>query len=117
MNKDEHYNKTQIFYKQKATLTEGYYDSEPGQLLRHSLWTHLTRKNIISLLSNIIKKEPHVNSIVDVGCGRGDFTKKIGEKFPSIKRVDGVDNIDEALKIAERETKHLKHVNFKRVIY
>jgi len=41
--------------------------------------------------------------VVDVGCGRGDFTTEIADRYPSLKEAWGCDFSGETIALAQRE--------------
>jgi ubiquinone/menaquinone biosynthesis C-methylase UbiE len=114
MNNIAHYESTIRYHQQKAIFANGYYDAKPGGKSRHSIWTNLTRKNVLNILSEVTKSHPNIKSLVTLGCGRGDFTIEIAEKFPFIAKIEGVDCVTESLQIAEKESAHLSQVKFRK---
>lgn len=69
--------------------------------------------------SEIDRLEPRPVSLLDVGCGGGDFTLRVGERYPAMQ-VTGLDMNAAGIKLAQEKQKRLmkehntcKGVNFR----
>ena len=56
-----------------------------------------------SLVDNVLKIMPNCSSVLDLGCGTGNFLKKI-EKF--VERTVGIDISENMIEIAKKNCKH-----------
>ncbi|MCE9616418.1 MAG: class I SAM-dependent methyltransferase [Lentisphaerae bacterium] len=104
MNADTpHYEQTRAFHDDAARTRQGYYDWKPGQAgaPRHSCWQVRTRAMVIEALR--AATADHVpETVLDVGCGRGDFTRRLKAEFPAA-RVLGVDFSEPMLDLARQQ--------------
>ena len=102
MNKDEHYRATRRYMEQSALERDGFYDAPDGGATKHTVWQRRIRTLVLRRMAALIRKDPAIDSIVDVGCGRGDFTMEIAGRFPGLVRSQGVDFVEETLEIGRR---------------
>ncbi len=112
MNKDEHYAKTKKYMLKSAEERDGYYDAVDGAPLKHTVWQKRIRSLVLNQMARLIDRDPTIESVVDVGCGRGDFTLEIAGRFPDLERVDGTDFVDETLEIGRRAARGMDRVTF-----
>jgi ubiquinone/menaquinone biosynthesis C-methylase UbiE len=63
-------------------------------------------------LDEYLQGDPAVMRVIDVGCGRGDFSIEVATHYPQLKELRGTDFAQEALAIACVEAKPLKNVFF-----
>ena len=66
----------------------------------------------MSLLEDIVQKNPEINKVIDVGFGTGDFTLEFAKHFPQFKQVIGIDFLKEIVDIAQEKTENYKQVTF-----
>lgn len=57
-----------------------------------------------------LMNEPHIQTVIDFGCGSGDFIMRMGGRFPQ-KKFIGIDASNEALKLAKAGNK-LSNIKF-----
>lgn len=106
MEKENHYKKTAQFHRKAALKKNGFYDGIATKLSHHpiQLWV---RKTIFRLLEPIYKKGV---KILDAGCGRGDFSLEIAQRF-SNSQVVGLDCVNEMLEIGKRIAKNQNNIS------
>ncbi len=109
----QHYEATKQVFRHTALATKGYYDSQPGGRLRHSWWQRCVRKIVLSLLDERFRRDPNMRHIIDVGCGRGDFSIELATRYSLLTEVWGSDFSREALAIACANAKPFTNVFFK----
>jgi ubiquinone/menaquinone biosynthesis C-methylase UbiE len=95
----DHYQKTQSVFQYTAQHLGGFYDSIRGGPGRHTWVQRRVRRMTIA---EIGAAQP-MGSVLDAGCGRGDFTLEMAEAFPALEQLVGVDFATDALQIAEEE--------------
>lgn len=98
-----HYEATKEVFRFSALHKRGYYDARLGQRLTHSVWQRHVRRSVISILDEVLARDPDVTRIVDVGCGRGDFTLEVATRYPQLREAWGCDFCAEALAIGRAE--------------
>lgn len=113
MKDTNHYGKTKEFFRISATERKGYYDARPGGPLKHNPWQLTIRKMLIRTLGKLLNEDPgNISSLIDVGCGRGDFTIEIAQRFPQFSKVSGCDFSKETLSMAQRNSASLERITF-----
>ena len=81
MRRQNHYDDTLSYFENVAKDRQGIYDAEKGFAMRIQ---RMIRKSLIRMVGR------DASSILDAGCGRGDFSKDLADAFPSAKIV-GID--------------------------
>jgi SAM-dependent methyltransferase len=109
---DAHYERTRQVFRHRALYRRGYYDAKAGQPLRHSLWQRRVRAIALSMLAERVHGDA-VMAVVDVGCGRGDFSIEVARRCPQVREVWGTDVVPEALALARAETTPPPNVFFR----
>lgn len=102
-DRSEHYRLTKQLFRQSALHKQGFYDAKPGQPPRHTVWQLRVRRTVLSFVDVLLRDAPGILRVIDVGCGRGDFTIELARRYPSIREIWGTDFSPEALAIAAGE--------------
>jgi len=110
---EQHYEITRQVFRYTALYWQGYYDSRPGKPLQHSRWQRRVRSLVLALLDARCQREPRLGRVLDVGCGRGDFSIELATRYPQLTEVWGCDFSPEALAIASASAKPFGNVFFK----
>jgi len=100
----EHYQKTERFFDRVAFEKKGYFDS-PRSL------PFLVQKKIREKTLFFIK-DYQLESILDAGCGRGDFTAILARNFKNAE-VIGLDFSLETLNLARDSFRRLSNLEFR----
>jgi SAM-dependent methyltransferase len=101
----DHYAATREVFRYLALHRQGYYDAAPGGPLRHSRWQRRVRGMARSLLDELLSGDRTLRTLVDVGCGRGDFLQEIAGRYPQLAELWGTDLSPEMLALAAAEAK------------
>jgi ubiquinone/menaquinone biosynthesis C-methylase UbiE len=103
----DYYKRINDFHKKAALEQDGFYDSRGSRLKHHpvQLWT---RKQILTLLVPVVSGR---ETLLDVGCGRGDLAIFLKDYFPHL-HIIGLDIVPEMADLAKRVTNHLMDVKF-----
>lgn len=97
--RESYYRRLRTVFDESAETRGGYYDSPPqSKRRRHTLWQRLNRRHIKSILSPRVR-DLALRSCLDVGCGIGDFSHELGERF-DFERIHGVDLSPSVIDIA-----------------
>ncbi|MCQ9206956.1 MAG: methyltransferase domain-containing protein [Omnitrophica bacterium] len=112
MKNSDHYDKTVKFFRASAIERQGYYDAKPQGALEHNIWQMRIRKIVLELLDEL-SPDPDISKVIDVGCGRGDFTIEIAKRYRRFSEVWGSDFSKETLEIAQRNGAALEKVFFR----
>jgi SAM-dependent methyltransferase len=99
MDKNEHRKKTLGFFREAALNKEGFYDAPNANDLRHSIWQRRVRAY---LWSRVVHLAGSSDTLVEVGCGNGDFIKELAVELPGTKFC-GHDFSSEMIEIAKRK--------------
>jgi SAM-dependent methyltransferase len=108
-----HYRLTKEVFRQSARDKQGFYDAKPGRGLRHSFWQRRVRQIALSLVGELLDRDSRIRDVVDVGCGRGDFTRELAGRYPSLREAWGTDFSPETLAIAAEDAKPSDRVRFR----
>ncbi len=107
-----HYLTTRDAFRELALRRQGYYDAPAGGPLRHSLWQRRIRRIVRSSLEGLLRSGPPIRTLVDVGCGRGDFVRELHEACPGIPELWGTDFSPEMLALALDHARNLPRLRF-----
>jgi SAM-dependent methyltransferase len=99
MDKGEHRQKTLGFFREAALNKEGFYDAPDASDLRHSIWQRRVRAH---LRSRIFDLRGSCDTLVEVGCGNGDFTSELAVELPGMI-FRGHDFSSDMIEIAKRK--------------
>lgn len=108
----ELYEKTKDFFRFMTIERQGYYDAQPGGSLKHKRRVLWLRKKTLCKMDKLLRYDPYISSVIDVGCGRGDFTIKIAKRYPQLSKIWGCDFVKEVLSIARKDAASLERVSF-----
>ena len=111
-NKKLHYELTKKYFRESAVYKEGYYDAETGGELKHDMWQRNIWRICISILDKILQNNSEITKVIDVGCGRGDFTIDIAKRYPQFQKIVGIDFLKETIDIAYENAKQFNKVSF-----
>ncbi|MEQ9009702.1 MAG: class I SAM-dependent methyltransferase [Ekhidna sp.] len=112
MSCDDHYSQTREFHRISAIEREGFYDARDGKPLGHSRWQRRVRQQVSSCINNITNRNSQVSSLLDVGCGNGDFTLELANQFPQLRKLVGTDFTSETLDLAKKAAEGNSCVSF-----
>jgi ubiquinone/menaquinone biosynthesis C-methylase UbiE len=113
MTETNHYKQTKEFFRISATERQGYYDAQAGGPLKHNPWQRRTRRMALRVLDKLSEKSPgNISTLIDVGCGRGDFTIQIAQQCPYLTKIYGCDFSKETLSIAQKDAASLEKITF-----
>ena len=89
-DREAYYRRLRGVFDDIAKTRGGYYDAAPqSKQRRHTPWQRLNRIHIRNLLAPLVG-ERSLRSCLDVGCGMGDFSHDLSQRF-GFERVHGVD--------------------------
>lgn len=96
MNKTEHDKKTLAYFQEIARIKRGFYDTDLQIATQVQKWV---RDTVITLIV------PQTSSILDAGCGCGDFSQILLERFPDAT-ICGVDFSQDMIARARQKFQH-----------
>jgi SAM-dependent methyltransferase len=102
---------TKALFRSIALERQGYYDSKPGPP-RLSFWQGRVRRTVERILDARLEKKPPLRRLLDAGCGRGDFTLALAERYPQLEEVLGCDFSPELLALARSSAAGNPRVSF-----
>jgi ubiquinone/menaquinone biosynthesis C-methylase UbiE len=99
IKKKSYYKNISSIFNELASEHEGFYDGKKGApRKKHTIWQYINRYYITSILDRLTQKQ-RFTSLLDAGCGMGDFTYLLGRRY-HFETVHGIDFSDEMLTIA-----------------
>ena len=98
MTDPNHYNKTKEFFNQSALNNQGYYDGTSGRLM-HNRWQGMIRRIVIKKIGQMLAIDQDLKSLIDVGCGNGDFCLELKKRFSRLTEIYGCDYSEDMLAI------------------
>jgi len=113
MTEPNHYKQTKEFFRISATERQGYYDAQAGGPLKHNPWQRRIRRMALRVLDKLSEKKPgNISTLIDIGCGRGDFAMQMAQRYPHLTKIYGCDFSKETLSIARQNAASLKNITF-----
>jgi ubiquinone/menaquinone biosynthesis C-methylase UbiE len=112
MDKNDHYKITKEFHRIGAVEKNGYYEAVKGRPLKHTVWQLRIRKILLRVLDKLFRSNPDISSSIDAGCGRGDFTIEVANRYSQLSTVYGCDFVREALSIGRKESQSIENISF-----
>lgn len=109
-----HYQRTKEFFGSSAREKRGYYDAKIGGRLEHNPWQKLIRKMIIKRLDELFTLDKNLKSLIDVGCGNGDFCLELQHRYSELQEVYGSDFSEETLAIMKDNVASTKNIFIKK---
>jgi len=95
----------EIKFKKYTTRGSYHWDQISKSFKRRNIYIVARYQLILKL----IKEEIHHNNILDLGCGDGVLSYLLAKKGAEVK---GIDNSEEAIKIAKQKCRDMKNVEF-----
>ena len=95
----EHYSLVKNYFSKNAQNQNGYFARSQKNKKQQKMYTIC-----LSLIHDILKDPTAQVSALDVGCGFGDFTRRIAEQNPQIRTIIGVDFLLEVVDTATKNT-------------
>ena len=115
MKKKDHYEQTRDYFKISALERDGYYDAKSVGPPKHSFWQRRVRKIVRHFLDILlVGGDSNILTVMDVGCGRGDFTKEIAKCYPRLIGVSGCDFSKETLSVAKKNSESIQGITFQK---
>jgi SAM-dependent methyltransferase len=109
----QHYATTREAFRQLAIHRQGYYDAQAGRPLRHSPWQRRIRRLVLASVTELLGRDATLRTLVDVGCGRGDFLLDLHAACPGLAELWGTDFSPEMLALAAADARGLARVRFR----
>lgn len=103
-NKELHYELVRRYFKKNATLKSP--EEVKREIKKRIMWKVYT-----STLDEILQNNGEISSVIDVGCGMGNFTLELVE-HNQFKKIVGIDFLKETIDITHQNKKRLGGVSF-----
>lgn len=111
-DKKQHYEVTNEYYRKSALHRDGYYDAKKSGELKHETLQLKIWEIFASFLDKILCDNVGIVNIIDIGCGRGDFTTDLVERYPQFEEIIGLDVLRETIDIATENAKRFDKLSF-----
>jgi tRNA G46 methylase TrmB len=95
-DKKLHYELTKKYFRKSATFKEGYYTTKNTEELKQEIRKRDMWDIYSSNLDEILQNNYESKSVIDVGCGMGNFTLELVNR-EQFKKIVGIDFLKETL--------------------
>ncbi len=103
---------TRALFRSIALERQGYYDSTPGGPPRLSFWQRRVRRIVEGILDLRLSASPAGRRLLDAGCGRGDFTLALADRYSGLEELVGCDFSPELIELARAAAAGRARVRF-----
>ena len=110
-NKKMHYELTKKFFRKNAADKKGYYNSKDGEALKQDIQNRRMWEIYSSSLDGVLQNNPNIESVIDVGCGMGNFTLEL-TNLKKFKKIVSIDFLKDTFDIARENAKFFERVSF-----
>jgi len=107
-----HYELTRNFFRKNAISQKGYYDAKNVNELKHDFKQNKMWEICTSFIDIIVNNKREYKNIIDVGCGIGDFTIDLVNRYSYFKKIVGIDFLDEVIDLAKKNANKCDKVTF-----
>lgn len=112
-SKKLHYGSVSRYFRDSAIKKAGYYNAPSESKLKHDLQQYKTLNIFNSIVDQIFQnKQSEIRSVIDVGCGNGDFTTDLAKKYSHLERIVGIDFLREMLNICKKKKSKVDNVSY-----
>lgn len=106
-DKNLHYDSIKKYFREDACTKNRYYENTKSSPKQRKIFD-LT----LSILEDVIRNNPELTKALDAGCGAGNFTLELSQRFPQLKRIVGIDFLKETITNTIKKIKHNKKISF-----
>ena len=110
-DKKMHYDLTKKFFRKNAADKKGYYDTKDAEELKQGINKRIMWNIYLQSLDEILQNNSNINSVIDVGCGMGNFTLELAN-IKQFKKIVGIDFLKDTFNIARENNKLSEKVSF-----
>lgn len=109
--KKAHYELVKKYFNKDAAEYEQYYEGNDIDEIQHKLRKRNDWKTYTSVLDDLLQEDKKIDSVIDVGCGIGNFLLELvcKKKFTTIV---GVDFLKDTMRIAHEKKQYFGMVDF-----
>ena len=105
-----HYQTIKSYFKNQVKDKKGYYtkniDEIKQDITQREMWDLYK-----SCLDDLIKNNPKITSVIDVGCGMGHITLELC-KYKNLKNIVGIDFLRDTFNLTRENKKIFQKVSF-----
>lgn len=102
-----HYEQIKNYFREDVFNKNEYYETS-----KNNIRQRMTFDLCISLLEDIMQNNVDITKAFDAGCGTGDFTLELANKFLQFRQIVGIDFLQEIVGIAQEKTQQFEKVTF-----
>lgn len=110
-DKKSHYESIKKYFIKSAADKKGYYKSKDINEIKKDFKKRSDWSNYTSALDEILKIDRQIFSVIDIGCGMGNFTLELVYRN-QFKKIVGIDFLKETLDIAREDKQDFVCVDF-----
>ena len=110
-NKKLHYELTKNFFRKNAADKKGYYNSKDEETVKQEIQNRRMWEIYSSSLDGVLQNNRSIDSVIDVGCGMGNFTLELANR-KNFKKIVGIDFLKNTFDIARENPKFFERVSF-----
>lgn len=108
---DKYYEEIQTMHKDAALRLNGIYDAKNSQCPKYH-WAHTMMMDICYATLKKYITADNVETVLDVGCGNGDFLIGLQKRFFYFKEMVGCDFTPEMVVLANKKIVKKSNINF-----
>jgi len=109
--KKMHYELTKKYFRKSATSKKGYYTTKNTEELKQKIRKRDMWDIYSSSLNEILQNNSESKSVIDVGCGMGEFTLELVSR-EQFKKIVGIDFLKETFRLTYENTKLFERATF-----
>lgn len=111
IDKKLHYGLTKEYFRKSAANKKGYYENKSIEEIRRDLLKRKMWKIYIASLNKILQNNSGIISVLDAGCGMGNFTLELVNNN-QFKKIVGIDFLKETFFLARENKEQFRKVSF-----
>lgn len=111
-NKKLHYELTREYFRKDAAEKSGYYSAKDAEEIKYNMQQREMWEIYISNLDEILQNNSEITSVIDVGCGMGQFTLELANRHVQFDKIVGIDFLKETINIPRENPNIFRNVDF-----
>lgn len=106
-----HYEMTKNYFRKSVAGKKGYYINKSLGEVKNDLKKRTMWKTYVSILDNLLMNDSESISVLDAGCGMGNFVLEL-TNYDQFNKIVGIDFLKETFYLAFENKKQFEKVTF-----